>query len=228
MPVTNTRTWMLPFAAALLASCATGHDGDVNIGSGQSPDPVTLDIPVAYVRGPLPEDLEDLDDLDVRELETFEAGADVWLRDRAAPDVPEVNITERLTGGLWDVRDIDSSFDGTRIIFSMRMPLIPGAMDSEQPTWNIYEYDRTSDVLRRVIASDVVAEEGHDVAPHYLPDGRIVFSSTRQRQSKAVLIDEGKPQFAAEDEDRNEHAFVLHVMNEDGSGHPPDFVQPEP
>ena len=218
MPVTNTRTWMLPFAAALLASCATGHDGDVNIGSGQSPDPVTLDIPVAYVRGPLPEDLEDLDDLDVRELETFEAGADVWLRDRAAPDVPEVNITERLTGGLWDVRDIDSSFDGTRIIFSMRMPLIPGAMDSEQPTWNIYEYDRTTDVLRRVIASDVVAEEGHDVAPHYLPDGRIVFSSTRQRQSKAVLIDEGKPQFAAEDEDRNEHAFVLHVMNEDGSG----------
>ena len=100
----------------------------------------------------------------------------------------------------------------------MRMPLIPGAMDSEQPTWNIYEYDRTTDVLRRVIASDVVAEEGHDVAPHYLPDGRIVFSSTRQRQSKAMLIDEGKPQFAAEDEDRNEHAFVLHVMNEDGSG----------
>ena len=91
-------------------------------------------------------------------------------------------------------------------------------MDSEQPTWNIWEYDRTTDVLRRVIASDIVAEEGHDVAPHYLPDGRIVFSSTRQRQSKAVLIDEGKPQFAAEDEDQNEHAFVLHVMNADGSG----------
>ena len=76
----------------------------------------------------------------------------------------------------------------------------------------------SADVLRRVIASDVTAEEGHDLAPHYLPDGRIVFSSTRQRLSKAVLIDEGKPQFAAEDEDRNEHAFVLHVMNADGSG----------
>ena len=73
-------------------------------------------------------------------------------------------------------------------------------------------------MLRRVIASDIVAEEGHDIAPHYLPDGRIVFSSTRQRQSKAVLIDEGKPQFAAQDEDQNEHAFVLHVMNADGSG----------
>jgi hypothetical protein len=209
---------MAPVLAAFAAACATGHDGDVNIGSGQSPDPVVLDIPVAYVRSPLPADLTELDDIDVRELETFSAGADVWLRDRAAPDVPERNITESVTGGLWDVRDIDASYDGTKIVFAMRMPLIEGAMDSEQPTWNIWEYDLATDVLRRVIASDIVAEEGHDLAPHYLPDGRIVFSSTRQRQSKAVLIDEGKPQFAAEDEDRNEHAFVLHVMNADGSG----------
>src|SRR5690606_39701898 len=53
--------------------------------------------------------------------------------------------------------------------------------------------------------------------PHYLPDGRIIFSSTRQRQSKAILLDEGKPQFDALDEDRNEPALVLHVMNADGS-----------
>ena len=218
MAVTKPTTWMPAITAAMLAACATGHDGDVNIGSGQSPDPVVLDVPVAYIRSPLPVDLTDLDDIDVRELETFEAGADVWLRDRAAPDVPEHNITERVTGGLWDVRDLDASYDGTKLIFSMRMPLIPGAMDSEQPKWAIWEYDRTTDVLHRVIQSDIVADEGHDVAPHYLPDGRIIFSSTRQRQSKAVLIDEGKPQFAAQDEDQNEHAFVLHVMNADGSG----------
>jgi hypothetical protein len=218
MRVTNTTSRILSLAAIALAGCATGHDGDINIGGGQSPDPVVLDIPVAYVRGPLPEDLTDLEDLDARELETFVPGADVWLRDRAAPDVPEHNITERVTGGLWDVRDIEGSYDGTKVIFAMRMPLVPGLMDSEQPTWNIWEYDIPTDTLRRVIQSDIVAEEGHDLAPHYLPDGRIVFSSTRQRQSKAVLIDEGKPQFAAEDEDRNEHAFVLHVMNPDGSG----------
>ncbi len=174
-----------------------------------------LDIPVAYIKGPLPVAIEDDDE--VRELETFVEGSDLWLRDRAAPDVPERNITFGVTGGLWSVRDVDGSYDGTKLVFAMRMPLIPGAMDSEQPTWNIWEYDRATDVLRRVIASDVVAEEGHDTAPHYLPDGRIVFTSTRQRQSKAVLIDEGKPQFAAEDEDRNEHAFVLHVMSADGS-----------
>ena len=216
MRITNPTSRILSLAVVWLAGCATGHDGDVNIGSGQSPDPIVLDIPVAYIKGPLPLPVDDDDE--VRELETFVEGTDLWLRARAAPDVPERNITLGVTGGLWSVRDVDGSYDGTKLVFAMRMPLIPGAMDSEQPTWNIWEYDRTTDLLRRVIVSDIVAEEGHDVAPHYLPDGRIVFSSTRQRQSKAVLIDEGKPQFAAEDEDRNEHAFVLHVMNTDGSG----------
>ncbi|MBX3702615.1 MAG: PD40 domain-containing protein [Steroidobacteraceae bacterium] len=217
MPVTIRERLIAPLAVAALAGCATGHDGDVNIGDGQNPDPVVLDIPVAYVRGPVPLPA-DLAAIDVRELGTVNEGSDLWLRDRAAPDVPERNITERVTGGLWSVRDVDASYDGARLLFSMRMPLIPGAEESEQPTWNVWEYDRTTDVLRRVIASDLVAEEGNDVAPHYLPDGRIVFTSTRQRQSKAVLIDEGKPQFAAQDEDRNEHAYVLHVMNADGSG----------
>lgn len=108
------------------------------------------------------------------------------------------------------------SHDGTRLLFAMRAPEIEGADDDEQPTWNIWEYDSTEDRLRRVIASDVVAEAGQDVAPAYLPDGRIVFSSTRQRQSKAVLLDEGKPQYAGLDEDLEVPAFVLHVMDSDG------------
>jgi len=199
--------------AVLLAGCTSGGEGGINIGDSQSPDPVVLDIPIAYVKRPLPSE-----DEDVRELRSFEPGADVWLRDRAAPAAAERNLTFGLTNGEWDVRDLDVSFDGRHLLFSMRAPLVDGAPESEQPTWNVYEYDLDGDLLRRVIASDLVAEEGHDVAPHYLPDGRIVFSSTRQRQSRAILIDEGKPQFAALDEDRNEWAFVLHVMNEDGSG----------
>jgi len=217
MHVTNTQSCLWLLGVFALAGCATSNDGDINIGSGQSPDPVVLDIPVAYVRGPVPLPA-DIGDIDVRELGTVQEGSDLWLRDRAAPDVPEHNITERVTGGLWSVRDVEASYDGNRLVFAMRMPLIPGAEESEQPTWNIWEYDRTTDVLHRVIASDLIAEEGNDVAPAYLPDGRIVFSSTRQRQSKAVLIDEGKTQFSALDEDRNEHAYVLHVMNADGTG----------
>ena len=137
MRITNPTSRILSLAVVWLAGCATGHDGDVNIGSGQSPDPVVLDIPVAYIKGPLPAAVDDDDE--VRELETFVEGTDLWLRDRAAPDVPERNITFGVTGGLWSVRDVDGSYDGTKLVFAMRMPLIPGAMDSEQPTWNIWE-----------------------------------------------------------------------------------------
>src|SRR5438874_650194 len=56
----------------------------------------------------------------------------------------------------------------------------------------------------------------NDVSPHYLPDGRILFSTTRQSQSKGILTDEGKQQFEAQDEDRNESAFVLEVYNPNG------------
>ncbi len=213
MRVTKSSIYAIAVCAAALAGCQSGSEGGVNIGSGQAPDPVVLDFPIAYVKRAVPTGEED-----ARELRTFQAGADLFLRDRASPTAIERNITFDVTNGEWDVRDVDVSFDGEKLVFAMRPPIIENADESEQPTWNIWEYDRTTDTLRRVITSDLVAEEGHDVAPHYLPDGRIVFSSTRQRQSKAALIDEGKPQFSAEDEDRNEWAFVLHVMDADGSG----------
>src|SRR5690606_5416801 len=99
---------------------------------------------------------------------------------------------------------------------AMRGPFDPDLDDEDQPTWNIWEYEIATDTLRRIITSDITAEAGQDISPHYLADGRIIFASTRQRQSKAVLLDEGKPQFDAQDEDRNEPAFVLHVMDDDG------------
>jgi hypothetical protein len=212
-PVTVWKIRVVSLMALAVGACTSGGTGDVNIGSGQAPDPVVLDFPIAYVQRALPSGNEDL-----RELRSFQAGADVWIRDRAAPAAAERNLTATITNGEWDVRDLDVSFDGNKLVFAMRAPPIEGADESAQPTWNIYEYDRGTDQLRRVIPSDLVAEEGHDVAPHYLPDGRIVFSSTRQKQSRARLTDEGKPQFAALDEDRREWAFVLHVMNADGTG----------
>ncbi len=130
----------------------------------------------------------------------------------------ERNVTAAITRGLGDVRDVEPSYDGRKLVFALREPKIDGAAPDDQPTWDIWEYDLDAQLLRRVITSDTAAREGDDVAPHYLPDGRIVFSSTRQRQSKAILLDEGKPQFAAQDESDDEPAFVLHVMNADGSG----------
>jgi hypothetical protein len=204
-------------AVALAAAGCTSSDGGGELapGGGQGPDPVVLDFPIAYVKRPAPD--AGLPSTDARRLLGFEPGADLWIRDRASPSAPERNVTLEITGGLGDVRDLEPSFDGRKLLFSMHEPLIENADPEDQPTWNVWEYDVASGTLQRVIRSDLVAEEGDDVAPHYLPDGRIVFTSTRQRRSKAMLLDEGKPQFAALDESGAEPAFVLHVMNGDGS-----------
>ncbi|WP_455233772.1 HzsA-related protein [Thiogranum longum] len=201
-------TGLFVLACAALTSCGGGGSGD-----SASLDPLVEDFGIAYVKQPLPE----MDTADVREPATFNEGSDLFFRDLASPGARERSITRSVTGGLGDVKDVEASFDGSKLLFALRLPEIEGADPEDQPTWNIWEYEIESNTLRRVIESDIVAEDGQDVAPHYLPDGRIIFSSTRQRTSKAILLDDGKPQFSALDENRNEPAFVLHVMNDDGS-----------
>ena len=208
-------TLLAGLALALPLTGCLSSDGTADPSNGQGPDPVVLDFPIAYVKRPAP--AAGAMKLDVRELLDFQAGGDLYVRDRAAPSSAERNVTGSITEGKGDVRDVEPSYDGNKLVFALRKALIPDADPEDQPTWNIWEYDMTTRQLRRVIPSDIVAEEGHDFAPHYLPDGRIVFTSTRQRQSKAILLDEGKPQFSAQDESRDEPAFVLHVMNADGS-----------
>jgi hypothetical protein len=210
---------MVAVIAALATACS-GGDGpaSVGVGSGQDPDPVVIDFPIAYTKGPLFDAQGQLQSAtDIRRLLRFNVGTDLYLRDRASPTAPERNITFTQTEGLGDVMGVQISADGDKVLFSMRGPFDPNLADDEQPSWNVWEYEIESDALRRIIPSDINAEAGHDIWPHYLPDGRIVFSSTRQRQSKAILLDEGKPQFEALDEERMEPAFVLHVMRDDGS-----------
>jgi hypothetical protein len=216
----QTRTWARALAAGSLAAAILTGCGGGSVGGSQDADPVVLDVPIAYVRRPLAVNNNGtLVASDLRRQLAFNPGAELYLRERAAVGGAEINVTERITGGsgLYDIRDLEPSFDGSRVVFAMRGPFIPGADPEDQPAWDIWEYEIASDTLRRVIASEVTAAAGQDVAPHYLPDGRIIFSSTRQRDAKAVLLDEGKPQFDALNEARVEPAFVLHVMNGDGS-----------
>ena len=193
-------------ATTLLLSGCGGAGGD-----SQGEDPVVIDHPVAYIKQPIPETV------DYRQQSRFSAGSDLFLRERASPNGTERNITHTVTGGNGAVRDLEVSYDGTKLLFAMRKPEIEDADEDEQPTWNIWQYDIISSSLQRIISTDITAELGHDVAPHYLPDDRIVFSSTRQRRAKAILLDEDKPQFAAMNNNRQEAASVLHVMNSDGS-----------
>ncbi len=195
------------------ALCACSGGGSVNVGSGQTPDPATVDFPIFYVKRTIPVNTDDL-----RQLRDTAPAANLFKRDRASPGATETNITARVTTAKpYDVKDVDVSFDGKKVIFAMRGPLKVNQKEKDPPVWEIWEYDIGADDLHRVIKSDVTASEGNDVSPHYLPDGRIVYSSTRQRASKGVLLDENKPAFEAQTDDRSESAFVLHVMNGDGS-----------
>ena len=200
----------------LLVACGDG--GSSGSGSSQSPDPLIEDIGIAYVRRPLSYDANNmLIKPDTREIMTFTPGGDLFYRELASPSGNVRNVTDVFTGGLGDVRDVEVSYDGKLLLFAMRAPELPDTDPEDQPTWNIWEYDISAKLLRRIIQADVNARAGQDVAPHYLPDGRIIFSSTRQQQAKAIQLDEGKRQYSALDENLSEFASVLHVMNSDGN-----------
>jgi hypothetical protein len=187
----------------------------------QNPDPVVVDFPIAYVKQPIPvDDNGEFEQQDLREQITFQLGGNLYFRDRASPSALEVNITEPIIGDQGDVRDVEIAYDGSKLLFSMRGPADPNLNldDEDQPTWNLWEYTFETAGLRRVISTDLTAENGHDIMPKYLPDGRIVFASTRQTRSQAILLDEGKGAFPHVDE---RHQFG---RDRSGAGH----VQPEP
>ena len=202
--------WLTLVGLLVLTACSGGN---VDSGGSQTADPATQDFSIFYVKRTIPEDTDDL-----RQMRDAVPDADLWKRDRASPSAPEVNITDRITGtDNYDVKDVDVSADGKKVIFAMRGPLTMNMEEDEPPTWQIWEYVIASDDLHRVVASDSTANARNDVSPHYLPDGNIVFSSTRQLRSTAILLDENKPQFEASNEDRSESAFVLHTMKPDGT-----------
>jgi Hydrazine synthase alpha subunit middle domain len=204
--------------AALVAGCS--GNAHIDVANSQSADPATIDFPIFYVKRTIPPTTDDLrmlrDAVLPTQNQTTIPKADLYMRLSASPSANEVNITTRVTGGeTYDVKDVDVSLDGKAAVFAMRGPLNAKMKQKDMPTWHLWEYVIATDDLHEVIPAALVPGESNNVAPHYMPDGRIVFSSTAQRQSKAILLDEGKPQFEAQDESRTEPAFVLHVISAD-------------
>ncbi|MEM7564361.1 MAG: hypothetical protein AAF353_15125, partial [Pseudomonadota bacterium] len=196
--------------AGSLHGCGSGSSGD-------GIDPGIIEIPIAFIKRPIPlDDMGDEVQADLREPRLFSAGGDVYLRTNSTVNATVTNITRSVTGGTGDVKGLNASFDGTKLIFSLRL-FDPDPNDDVVPAWNIYEYDVPTGTLRSVIPSAVIAEQGDDLHPAYLPDGRIVFTSSRQDQAQSNLINEGKQAFSALDEDENVVALQLHVMNADGT-----------
>jgi len=190
----------------------------------QAPDPVVIDVPIAVIKRDLSIEGADMQ-RSITAPALFIPGASLIFKARSNATAVEVDITQSVfedrtdTDGNRlpiDIKDLESSYDGSRLVFSMRAPEDENADENEQPTWNIWEYIVAAQKLRRVISSDIVAQSGEDTGPVYLADGRILFSSTRQRGNQARLLDEGKPQYAGLEESREVHASVLHIMDANG------------
>ncbi|MDH5232293.1 MAG: hypothetical protein OEY38_19700 [Gammaproteobacteria bacterium] len=170
-------------------------------------DPLVLsgEFPIVYVKRSTEDIKEPL------KIGEFKPGADLFVRDLSSASIQEKNLTSRLTLGKADVMQPESSYDGKRIIFSMQCGAESVAECAHDETWNIWEYNFETDAFRRVIADGFLANVGHDFDPAYLPDGRIVFSSTRQQATHDQIGYLYKEQYS------EQIVQSLHVMRADGS-----------
>jgi hypothetical protein len=83
-------------------------------------------------------------------------------------DVPSGDVTTLLDVPEGVVRDPDVCFDGSKILFSMRR--------NRSDDYHIYEMDADGSNLRQL----TFGNELSDIDPIYLPDDRILFTSTRE------------------------------------------------
>jgi hypothetical protein len=197
---------------ASLAGCTGGSSGDSVSVSGN--------VSVAYIRRPVAALGNPTDSV----ISNINGGA-LLIRDVSSPSGTDTDITQPFTLGRGDVSDPEVSYDGRKLLFAMRC----SAQSAPQCynyqglgndfSWNIWEYDIPSRTMRKVIADPAIAARGNDVDPAYLPDGRIVFSSSRQSTSiqDPAGGTPGAVGYVYTDEYEREPVTVLHVMNNDGS-----------
>jgi len=224
--IIHSRILRLSMAFVITAFLAACGDKDPILSSTDT-SPVLEDFAIAYIKRPVdalgnPRDVTTFPpELDVNDGEGLLPG-DVYLRDLSSLSAEEQPLTTSITAvvegdkSAGDVSGLEVSYDGTKLLFAMHAGMYEERDEEEQPKWNIWEYDLAADKdvnpLQRVITSDITAEEGNDVDPHYLPDGRIVFTSDRQLRSKRIASEINDP-FISLDEDRRNPAFVLHVID---------------
>lgn len=203
---------LLSLSAVFLLQTACGGGDDSN---SESSALGIQDVAIAYVKHPTPRDDQgDLVTNDIRRPGAFVEGGDLYLQARATSSANIKNITRRITNGLGDVKDVSASYDGNKLLFSLRLEDIPN--DGETPSWNLYEYDITADTLTQLTQRSLPTSINEDdIAPHYLPSGDIIFSSNRQIESKGIRNNEGQGNFTSTDENHRTPVFLLHVRNKD-------------
>jgi hypothetical protein len=234
---------LVALLSLLLVACGGGGgDGDrIGLADGESPDPVVVDIAIAYVKHPLP--LDNSGNLiadDLGDPLAFTPDARLLTRVRAANTAAETDLTpdilaialidlNSVTAGSpftlndisIDIKDLTTSFDGQTLLFAARIGIIEnnGDINTDNTTWNLWRYDLETNAVDYVIASRLLREGEathpyHDISPKFLPNDKIVFSSTRQKAIADTLLDDGRGDlYAGLDEERDQPALVLHTID---------------
>jgi Hydrazine synthase alpha subunit middle domain len=205
---------MIAFGAIVLSAC----------GGGQEADPLVNAYPVAYVKRPMPANNQGFEAaLDPAPMNP-NLGAQLIIRDAAIVGSRETTITPPLTlnglSRLWEVKDLEFSDDGSKLLFAARLEPDPD-ITGDAPTWDIYEYIRGTATLRRVISDDITASLGEDLSPHYLLNGRIIFSSTLNATTRNIIVDQKSTISTSapvtEGSNGSTISFKLHVMENNGT-----------
>lgn len=207
-------------ASVLLSACGGGGGSGSSTTSGASSDPTAVEFPIAYVRRPQLAANAPIPDL--RNPFSFTPGAKLFVRSRADANATEICVTCSLFPPaddlLYDVKDLDVSPDGRKLIFALHAPMILNALPENQPTWQIWQYDFSTNLATRIIQSNNQAQLGNAVSPHYLTDGRVIYVSDEQKGMRANLLSGNPPApvYSGLNESGNRKAGVLHVMDSDG------------
>jgi hypothetical protein len=201
-------TWVAAAVGFALAGC----------GGGSSSDSATVtvqgDVPLAYVKRSTAISINPTDGT------PSAPGGDLIIREKSSPSAQEHNVTASITQGVGDASDPEVSYDGKKIVFSLRCPASNTSRINGQPActgaWNIWEYDMTGGgltggSLRRITSSST----DDDVDPAYLPAGAgFVFASNRQIKSQHTQAT-GHVYFALDEYER-ERVLNLHTMDTNG------------
>ncbi|MEO8058648.1 MAG: hypothetical protein ABI671_10005 [Burkholderiales bacterium] len=212
----NTRTRInAPLMALTALLLGAGLAGCGSSGSDSTSVTVNGDVPIAYAKRANTIEMNPTDGT------PSAPGGDLMIREKSSPSAPEHNVTAQFTQGNGDASDPEVSYDGKKIVFSMKCPTSNTSKIGDLPActgaWNIWEYDMTvgglsGGTFRRLTS----ASDSDDVDPAYLPAGRgFVFSSNRQTKSKTLQAIPGQTYFALDEYER-ERVLNLHTMDANG------------
>ncbi|MBX3619030.1 MAG: PD40 domain-containing protein [Rhizobacter sp.] len=196
-------------ATAVLAGCGSG--------SSDTNDKVVVqgDVPIAYVKRSASINMNPTGGA------PYAPGGDLMIRDLSSGSATERNVTEGITQGRGDASDPEVSYDGKKIVFSLKCPTSNTSTINGQPActgaWNIWEYDMSAGVANGTFRRITSSSSNDDVDPAYLPNGQgFVFSSNRQTTSRLKQGAGPAGGYFAADEYERERVFNLHTMDANG------------